>query len=111
VEMPDSGIFHGVPVPVRRSTTREALVDVIERGIVLDAFLPDDEVNPGQRLPMTLLAWNGGTDTAQVGFYFVARRGWQQVGDDNCPKLDTLLAPGASVECTMTIEVIPGAFP
>jgi LmbE family N-acetylglucosaminyl deacetylase len=108
---PDSGVFHGVAEPVRRTEGRGDVVQLIERAMVFDAFVTDDEVNPGQQLPLTLMAFNGGTDTAQVGFSWIARRGWRQVGTDDCPTLDRMLAPGATITCTMTIEVVPGTFP
>ena len=110
-DVPDSGVFHGVLTPVRRSGDHGDNVELIERGIVLDAYVDDDEVNPGQQVPVTLVAFNGGRDTAQVGFYWVERRGWRKVGTDDCPELDRVLAPGATVQCTMQLEVIPGSFP
>jgi LmbE family N-acetylglucosaminyl deacetylase len=110
-EQPDSGVFHGVPAPVRRNPERADLVRLIEQGIVLDAWVDDDEVNPGQRVTLTLSAWNGGRDSATVGMTWVERRGWRQVGADDCPMLDRALPPRQSVECRITLEVIPGTFP
>lgn len=108
---PDSGIFHGLPPASRRPGRRADLVRLIEQGIILDAYVNDDEVNPGQQVPVTLLAWNGGTDTVRVGLSWVVTRGWRQVGSDDCPMLDRELAPGNRVQCTITLEVIPGSFP
>ena len=110
-EVVDSGVFHGVAAPAHRDTERANKVELIAHGIVLDAFVADDEVNPGQQLPVTLMAFNGGTDTARVSFGWIERRGWREVGGDDCPDLDRALLPGATMVCTMTIEVIPGAFP
>jgi LmbE family N-acetylglucosaminyl deacetylase len=110
-DVPDSGVFHGVPIPVRRTEERADLVRLIEHGVILDAFVEDGEVNPGQQLAMTLVAFNGGTKPVQVGFTWIERRGWRQVGEDDCPARDRQLAPGATLQCTMMLEVIPGAFP
>ncbi len=110
---PDSGIFHLVPPPTTRNLERAATVRLIQHGLVLDAFVPDDEVNPGQQVPVTVVVFNGGRDSARVGVTWLEHRGWRQVGSADCPSTDrgALVAPGASLQCALTLEVVPGTFP
>ena len=63
---PDDSLFAGIaPEPVG-ADEHAVEARLIEAGIVLDATTNDDEVTPGQVLPVTLRAWNTGRDTVSL---------------------------------------------
>ncbi len=107
---PDSAFFAGIPPEPRRPDLAASTIRLIERGIVVDAYVSDREVVPGQRVPVTAVAWNAGTDSVVVSIAMVPRDGWQSEQDDACPP-STMVPPGEVFRCTIPMQVLPNAFP
>ena len=116
---PDDSIFAGI-TPEKlprdeadRDDPHAAEAALIRAGVVFDATTNDDEVTPGQVLPVTLRAWNAGHDTVAVGFELVRHAGFSyQMGD--CPADPGRLRPlppGALLTCQATETVAPDAHP
>ncbi|MES2123887.1 MAG: PIG-L family deacetylase [Gemmatimonadota bacterium] len=108
---PDDSVFAGVPreAPAANDLHRDA-VRLIEAGVVLDATTSDDEVVPGQVLPVTLTVWNSGHDTvrARVG---TRLRAAFTAGSSDCPTEAVAVAPGALFRCIARVIVAsPGQF-
>ncbi len=107
---PDSGFFHGVIAEPRRPDRSASTIRLVERGIVVDAFVGDREVVRGQRVPVTTVVWNAGTDSVEATIAMVPRDGWQQEGEDACPAR-TVVQPGEVFRCIVPMQVEPTAFP
>ena len=83
---------------------------LIESGIVVDATTDDDEVTPGQELPVTLTVWNAGHDTAQVTTEVIPHSGFVS-RPGGCAGGRRAVAPGALYSCTITMTVAAHAAP
>ena len=107
----DDSLFAGITnTEPNRDDAHAVEAALIEAGVVLDATTNDDEVTPGQVLPVTLRAWNAGRDTVAVGIEMVAHDGFSFRTDD-CPSQPRALPPGAMVTCQATATVLHGAQP
>ena len=74
----------------------------IRAGLVVDASVPDGRLVPGQRVPVRITAWNGGSRAAEAGFALVAPAGWEVAG---CNAPQVTLAPGTVAACVMEVVV------
>lgn len=110
VSGPDTSFFAGVAAEARRPDRTAATIQLIERGIVVDAYVEDAEVVRGQRVPVTALAWNAGADTVVVSIDMVPRDGWERGGESECAPRTTV-PPGEIVRCTVPMQVLANAFP
>lgn len=110
---PMDSLFAGIPAeedPYDRGHAANARL--IEHGVVLDAYVEDDEVVPGQALPLHLVAWNGGDDTLDVEFTLYPTEGWTVPSPDaGCLDAVVRLLPGAVHRCHAPLRVAPDAFP
>jgi LmbE family N-acetylglucosaminyl deacetylase len=108
----DDSLFAGIaPEAVDRPDRHAAEARLIEAGIVLDATTNDDEVTPGQVLPVTLTAWNTGHDTAFIRFAMVPHGGFTSRGD-RCPQEgERPVAPGELFSCDYATTVTDHAMP
>ena len=108
----DDSLFAGIPPepPPANDPHRDA-VKLIEVGLIFDATTDDDEVVPGQALPVTLSIWNTGRDTVVAGARpFILGGGFAVRGDECVGKL-TAVAPGTVFSCKYTATVwSPGQF-
>ncbi|MES1259130.1 MAG: hypothetical protein ABUL71_00950, partial [Gemmatimonadota bacterium] len=99
------------PVPVDPTNVHAIETRLIASGVVLDATTDDDEVAPGQSLPVTLSAWNAGRDTVWVTFAMITHAGFASHGDQ-CPQTGArAIAPATLFTCTYFSVVEPHAFP
>ncbi len=108
----DDSLFAGIaPETPDRQDRHAAEARLIEAGIVLDATTNDDEVTPGQALPVTLTAWNTGHDTAFIRFAMVPHAGFTSRGD-KCPQEgERPVAPGELFSCDYATTVTDHASP
>ncbi|MEP6590486.1 MAG: PIG-L family deacetylase [Gemmatimonadota bacterium] len=107
----DDSVFSGVPseAPPAADPHRDA-ARLVEAGIVLDATTDDDEVVPGQLLPVTLSVWNSGRDTVRAMLGTTLGPGYSARGGD-CPVAAVTVAPGALLRCVARVAVSsPGEF-
>lgn len=74
----------------------------IRAGLVVDAATADGRLVPGQRVPVRLTVWNGGSRPAEVSFALVAPAGWSTAP---CAGLRATVAPGTVVACLMEVTV------
>lgn len=108
---PDDSLFSGVrvsPAPGFDRHAAEALL--IESGIVVDATTDDDEVPPGQDVPVVLTVWNAGHDTVQVTSGIIPHAGFVSPAG-GCAGSRHALAPGALYSCTTTLAIAAHAAP
>lgn len=113
VAAPDDSLFAGIAAGRDRFDLRhEEQRRIASAGVVLDAYVTDAEVVPGEQEPLTLVAWNAGPAPVRVRFALVPSGGWQ-LGDDaaRCFGRDTVLAPGARLACRSVLRVDPDAPP
>ena len=74
----------------------------IRAGLVVDASSSDGRLVPGQRVPVRITVWNGGSRPAEAGFGLVAPAGWQVAP---CDELRVSVAPGTVANCVMQVVV------
>lgn len=74
----------------------------IRAGLVVDAATADGRLVPGQRVPVRLTAWNGGSRPAEAIFALVAPAGW---GVAPCAGLRVTVAAGTVAACVMEVTV------
>lgn len=110
---PDDSLFAGIlAAPDRDDATHLAQEQIARAGLVLDAFVPDAEVTPGERVALTLVGWNGGNRPLRLSFTSIPRDGWSVVADpDRCLGRDTLVTAGMRWQCQVTIAVTHDARP
>jgi LmbE family N-acetylglucosaminyl deacetylase len=108
----DDSLFAGIaPEVVDGLDHHTAEVRLIEHGIVLDATTEDDEVTPGEALPVTLKTWNTGRDTVFMLFAMVGHAGFTSRGD-RCPQQgERAVAPGELFTCDYATTVTDHAEP
>ncbi len=109
----DDSLFAGIAAeaPGRWSDVHSDEARLIEAGIVVDATTDDDEVTPGQVLPVTLTVWNSGHDTVRVSFTMIGQPGFTSRGD-RCPQSGPqVVAPGALFRCEYLTTVAQNAYP
>lgn len=108
---PDTGIFDGVPADSAKHDNLRRSLRLSEGGVIFDAYVDDNEVAPGQRLQLNLLAWNTGRDPV------VARMGWQvptgfsQDSVSACSSRDVTVRAGQLFRCVVPISVDADAAP
>ncbi|MGH7594565.1 MAG: PIG-L family deacetylase, partial [Gemmatimonadales bacterium] len=108
---PDDSLFAGIPAePVPVPDTHAIEARLIEAGIVLDATTNDDEVAPGEALPVTLTIWNAGRDTARVSASMIGHDGFVSRAG-TCQSNLQVLAPGALFRCSYTSTISSHAAP
>ncbi len=102
-------LFAGVPVLPSAAPAHVAAVRLNEAGVVLDAYTDDDEVTPGQRVPVHLVIWNAGRDTLTVtrvpGVLGWGRRSQWSAGA--CQLAGERIPPGALRRCEYQLPVEP----
>ncbi len=104
-------IFAGIPAGRRvEARHRDALV-LAQQGMITDAWVEDDEVTPGQSVPLTVLTWNTGTDTVWASPSWSPHPGWQPDTVANGCAVEMMLAPGQLGRCTIPLQVAHGARP
>ncbi len=109
----DTALLAGLPArdPARPALQAEA--QRIQLGLVFDAYTTDQEVVPGQAVPLTLVAWNAGQDTVSVRF------GWDpgEAGRFELPAvpaclaIPTMVVPGEVARCLVPLRVRSDASP
>jgi LmbE family N-acetylglucosaminyl deacetylase len=77
-------------------------------GLILDATTRDGRLIPGQRVRVTLTAWNAGAAPVPVTMAVEAPAGWT-VGP--CAGSGATVAPGAQMTCEVEVVVSPAAEP
>ncbi|HEX3928001.1 MAG TPA: PIG-L family deacetylase [Gemmatimonadales bacterium] len=115
----DDSLFAGIPVeapPAPDAHAAEAAL--IRAGVVLDATTDDDEVAPGQVLPVTLTLWNTGRTPVTVRARVVAHVGFAldlgfafASGGCGGGTTTSTVAPGQLYTCRATATVEPHALP
>ncbi|HEY4100678.1 MAG TPA: PIG-L family deacetylase [Gemmatimonadales bacterium] len=107
----DDSLFAGIPREAPPANDVHANeVQLIEKGIVVDATTDRDEVTPGEAVPVTLTVWNAGHDTARVTAALVPHDG-VSIGKGDCAGSMPSVAPGALYRCTATMTVANHAAP
>ncbi len=74
----------------------------IRAGLVVDAATADGRLVPGQRVPVRLTVWNGGSRSAEANFALVAPAGW---GVAPCAAPRATVAAGTVAACVMELTV------
>ncbi|MGH7584194.1 MAG: PIG-L family deacetylase, partial [Gemmatimonadales bacterium] len=107
----DDSLFAGVPPeppPVPDEHAAEATL--IRANVVVDATTDDDEVTPGEPVPVTITVWNAGREPARATAAVEPHPGFAAAGND-CPAAPQALAPGALLTCRITLKVNSDARP
>lgn len=103
--VPDDSLFAGIPaLPRSRPNQWSDALRFAELGLIVDAYVEDPEVTVGQAVPVTLVAWNTGSDTVAIGTSMMASVDWE-FGGGNCPRAGQPLAPGELRRCTVVATV------
>lgn len=106
----DTALLAGLPAAPRPDPQRLARFRLAEAGVIVDAHTEDDEVTPGQSVPITTVVWNTGQDTIAASMSWVPRDGWEQHGDSEC-SVRVLVPPGGVQRCTIPVAVAATARP
>lgn len=107
---PDDSLFAGITPehePAADPHAAEALLT--ESRIVVDATTTDDEVTPGQSLPVTVTVWNAGHDSARVTTALLPHDGFA-VRPGDCAD-QHVVPPGVLYNCTYSVQVAAHAAP
>lgn len=108
----DDSLFAGIPLePVPADDRHASEARLTRAGIVVDATTDDDEVVPGQRLPVTLRIYNGGADTAALQLDAVVAHEGYRIGEAACTRGPLRLAPRELINCVVSVTVDPRAVP
>jgi LmbE family N-acetylglucosaminyl deacetylase len=107
---PDDSLFAGIPPEAPpASDPHRAEVRLIEGNVVVDATTDDDEVAPGQVLPVTLTVWNAGKEPVVVSALRVMDHAGYAIADTPCAQATVTLAAGSKLTCRQEVTVLPGA--
>lgn len=103
----DDSLFAGIVAEGDPADRRHAdLARMASAGIVLDAYVDETEVVPGQQVPLTVVGWNAGNAPVRLRFETAVTGGWTVAADpDRCFGRDTTLTPGMQVRCRSTLLV------
>lgn len=71
----DTALLAGLPDQPTPDPERLARFRLAEVGVILDAYTDDEEVTPGQSVPITTLVWNTGADTIAASMSWLPRDG------------------------------------
>jgi len=74
----------------------------IRAGLVVDAATADGRLAPGQRVPVRITVWNGGSRPAEADFALIAPAGWEVAP---CAAPHATIAPGTVATCVMNVGV------
>ncbi len=107
---PDTSLFAGI-APERASPDDSdlAAVRLSDAGVVLDATTSDEEVTPGETLPITLTVFNAGTGPIDAVARLLPRDGFDVAPGDCGGK--HAVAPGTLYRCQPEVRVDPKAAP
>ncbi len=101
-------LFAGVPVLPVDATRRDAL-RLAQAGVVLDAYVDDDEVTPGQVVWLHLVAWNGGSGSLRANLELPELSGangaFLQDRVTQCDVIGQPVAAGAVWRCDLALHV------
>ncbi|MGH7525038.1 MAG: PIG-L family deacetylase [Gemmatimonadales bacterium] len=105
---PDDSLFAGI-TPEREPAVDPHAAEALltESRIVVDATTTDDEVTPGESLPVTVTMWNAGHDSARVTTALVPHEGFS-IRPGECAG-EHVVAPGVLYNCTYAAQVTPHA--
>ncbi len=107
---PDTSLFAGIaPERAPADDSDLAAVRLIEAGVVLDATTSNEEVTPGETMPVTLTVWNDGTGPVDVMARLLPRDGFD-VSPGDCG-VKHQVAPGTLYRCRPEVRVDPKAAP
>ncbi len=107
-------LFAGVPVLPAADSVHAAAVKLNEAGVVLDAYVDDDEVTPGQVLPVQVVVWNAGRDTIvtnAVPYRLLGMEGSTSHREDMCDIAAERVAPGQVTRCALGVVIDRDAVP
>ena len=108
---PDGSLFAGVtPSAFLGVDTHAGEAFLIALGVVVDATTNDDEVTPGQRIPVTLTVWNNGRDTVQIQTGMLPHDGFVPSPRD-CVVGSHAVPPATLYRCTYVVSISPTAAP
>ena len=107
---PDDSLFAGIPreAPPTDDPHR-AEVQLIENSVVVDATTDDDEVAPGQLLPVTITVWNAGKEPVTVVATRVLHHDGYVASGTTCAQAPVTVAAGAKLTCRQDLTVLPTA--
>lgn len=94
-------------IAARDQARHAANAAVIRAGLIVDATAADGRIVPGQRLPVRLTVWNGGTRPAAAEFALSAPPGWTVTP---CTPARVTVDPGTVRHCAME-AVVPEDAP
>ncbi len=100
----DSSLFAGIPAVAPLLPERRAREALAQAGVVVDAYTDDDDVTPGQSVPVTLLAWNTGSRAVTARFDVQPTPGYHRLGSAPCDGPVTV-RPGAVERCVINLQV------
>ncbi len=108
-------LFAGVPVLPPDTSRRDAL-RLAQAGVVLDAYVDDDEITPGQEVHVSLVVWNAGRDTITANpwpLYALEGIDSSNIGrkENLCDAIGVRLAPGRTDTCGYAIRLAATAAP
>ncbi len=107
----DDSLFDGIPVESMAGMDAHAVeATLTARQLVLDATVDDNEVTPGQQLPLTFRAWNRGQDSVRISFGVSLAAGFT-IEHGDCPEAGARVAPGILFTCRATLVVARDAAP
>jgi LmbE family N-acetylglucosaminyl deacetylase len=103
---PLDSLFAGVmaEAPGPHATETEAELRLAEASVIVDAFVDDHEVTPGQVVPLTVTIFNAGVRRVLPEMFTLNAPGFELLPSGVCPPIDSL-ARGAMFECTLSLRV------
>lgn len=99
----DDSLFAGIAqVAAPADDPHRDAVLLADAGVVLDAVTDDDEVTPGQLLPVTVRVYNGGTRQVTVRVAALVQAGWTTLGEA-CADEIMAVSPGELRRCRISV--------